>query len=599
MPSRDPVGGTANKSQSATIKKRPALRELRQESSKPLKHKQSLSDVPQHNDGKAHRQEHLGPRTRRSYQNVQEKRPFENEFSRMLREPLEFGAINKSNNNGSSSRRGRHNGGTFEIHIPIESSSGTNKELPELPPRPRTSRGLQDGDKQVPPPIPSFTTMFPPAKHVASQVSKERNSKELPVSRFSMTNSEASSDVSNAGTAMYESSSDDESAQSTPRRSKFLEGSMNDRSQGVSSSWDSSRFENSELADITDNDEPTPKAKGRTKQKQTSPLKSQVTVEERKQVHAATKLKLEGREEAPNTSTIKTAKIHHFGQDPPPPSTLKKHGSRGLGLRSSISTFNFQGFSDKFKLFGSSKASKRTVPPAQPSSEEDAYKALMNERKRKAELAYAEQFGSTKKRKQLPVLERETKHPSTSSSTSTSTAMPTTATKPTAPHFSRPFPVPLPTIHSGTIPPTVDTHPIIHQASKPPTTTTGPLNPPAPAPHTHHSHTLRPRSRSSSISTIKKRPSRKDLEKENAHLRALLAAQQKQQQPGDDHSNGGGTGLMLQPGQGMGVVPGKEGREDIPPVPRVPVPLHKGKGRGKENVSVNGVVTWEWPEDCF
>ena len=539
----------------STIRRRQALHQLPQEPLRPTRHKKpSLHSLQQpRNNGSNHNI----PRKHRS---IQDMPPIENEYSKIFREPLEFGAINTFHSNGSS-KRGRHNGSSFNIHIPEETSSSASivSSHKPLPPRPRTSRGRKDDD-QPPPPPPSFTSMFPAANQSEQQMDDHDND-EAQISRFSMTDSEASNDISTDDAALDEAgTAEAESNVSTPRRSKFLEGSMNDRSQGVSSSWDPDKFENADIANHSNVDEPTPKAillKGKASRVQ---IGRPGTSKDKDLKANTTKIINNGGHQDHVMQNAKPSNVvHHFGTESQPSTTKQQ----GLGLRSSRSKFNFQGLA-KFRLFGS----RNSKPVSTTSkSEEDAYKALMNDRKRKAEVAYAEQFGSKKRRAENR--DKETRPP----------------------HFSRPL-MSMPN----------DSQTTIRQSpTKVPTPSFNLASTASLASTTQDLTTSNlPKSRSISLSSsIRKRPSRKDLEKENAHLRALLAATRRDNFADLEHHGQDGNPaaitidepITLTPGQGMGMIPGKEEMEDVPPVPKLPYGLNIGDSSTSINNSVSSTAS--------
>ncbi|ERF76647.1 hypothetical protein EPUS_04467 [Endocarpon pusillum Z07020] len=151
------------------------------------------------------------------------------------------------------------------------------------------------------------------------------------------------------------------STKPTSRTSKFIEGSMNERSSGIASSW----FREA----LSESDKPLPP----------TPAVKHVTF-------SCTPVR-----EALDETREPVSEL---------PTTTKRKERRGL--RRSISNFNFQALSGKMKLFSSSG---HEVAPAEqgekkrPAQKSDATDLnTLNERKRKADEAYAAQFGSKRQR---------------------------------------------------------------------------------------------------------------------------------------------------------------------------------------------------------
>ncbi len=153
--------------------------------------------------------------------------------------------------------------------------------------------------------------------------------------------------------------------QTNNRTSKFIEGSMNERSSGIASSW----FREA----LSDNEKPLPP----------TPAVKHVTF-----------------------SCTPVPDPLGDNQEPVPElPTTTKHKER-RGLRKSISNFNFQALSEKMKIFSGSEHEAAAVEPVgrkKPVHKSDSTRLdILNERKRKAEEAYAAQFGSKKQRFSAP-----------------------------------------------------------------------------------------------------------------------------------------------------------------------------------------------------
>jgi hypothetical protein len=162
------------------------------------------------------------------------------------------------------------------------------------------------------------------------------------------------------------------------RKSRFVEGSMNDRSTGVSSIWSSSQenIHNQSYSEDEDSGA-TPKASRRS----TDSLSSSDLNDFRPS--PAT----------PATLKQRLAKFAHGLRPNEPSSTEQNHETKTpkrKGLRKSISTWSFH-FGDRVKFFGSQTNDSTNIHANEQLS-------TLNDRKRKAEEAYAEQFG-TKKQK--------------------------------------------------------------------------------------------------------------------------------------------------------------------------------------------------------
>jgi hypothetical protein len=369
-------------------------------------------------------------------------------------------------------------------------------------------------------------------------------------------------------------------ARSRPNRpSKFLEGSMNDRSVGVASSWyhdntsGSEGFDESTASLVHDTDtdsDATPRA--------SKPL--------------------------PRTPAPPTTKksIFRFGggrsseESARSVEEVPKNTKERKGLRKSISIWNFQALGDK--IFGgsthdaASETSIDTITDKRGVQEDRkignvADIDILNERKRKAEEAYAQQFGLKKQKSNLGQ---------------------SVASTPAA----------------------VLTNETVIEDKRPKTPTLFRRK--------RDQRTAGDQRRAAEALDAHKRLSRRDLEKENQQLRTMLRESQSMTssrsaslnsldlQPKGQENFIRGPIVMLSPGK-------KQGRmgEDIPPVPKLPdqgvlaemqnrnVLLRARLGtekekqgsfetieegeEGVESGKSDGVLSipaqWEWPEDVF
>jgi hypothetical protein len=296
------------------------------------------------------------------------------------------------------------------------------------------------------------------------------------------------------------------------RPSRFIEGSMNERSYGIASSW----YQDGSA----DPEKPLPP----------TPAGKHVTF---------------------SCTPVRECLDDQGLRQAQPTAVTKKKERRGL--RRSMSNFNFQAISEKMKIFGSSthdvsETTERKKGP-KPGAEVD----ILNDRKRKADEAYAAQFGFKKQRFAAP---------------SNSTA-------------------PAPTIggHTRTA----------HQEA-------------------HHSRGTRlPAAASFIHHQLPRKKSRRELEKENAELRARLA--QHGPIPASTQENFvRGQAVMVSPGKGRGKL-----KEDVPPVPQIPgrgalKVLEDGKrnsrtsfeqrigqelGKEKRAEGTMAGEHWKWPDDVF
>lgn len=182
----------------------------------------------------------------------------------------------------------------------------------------------------------------------------------------------------------FRSSEDSQASASTQqktRRSRFLEGSLNERSAAVASSW----FDHDPLSeDIYDSDATSRASKDMRESSsfesiENKPLPITPATVKRKKLF---KLK---------SSSIKSSE--EVGQAKEP-----QENPRRKGLRKSMSTWNFN-IGDKMKIFGTStndltpkapRPSKEQKPAKTPAR--DPVKDVLDERKRKAEELYSQQF---------------------------------------------------------------------------------------------------------------------------------------------------------------------------------------------------------------
>ena len=276
---------------------------------------------------------------------------------------------------------------------------------------------------------------------------------------------------------------------------------------------------------------------------------------------------------------------------------VPKNAKERKGLRKSISIWNFQALGDK--IFGgstkdsASETSTDTITDKRGGEEKDkktgavADLDVLNERKRKAEEAYAQQFGLKKQKSNLGLSVASTPAAALTDKTTFDNKRPKTPTI-----FRR----------------------------------------------KHDQRTPGDQKRAAEIRDYHKRPSRKDLEKENQRLRSMLRESQSMtflhsastpslnlQLKGQENLIRGPV-VILSPGK-------KQGRrgEDIPPVPKLPdqkiladlqnrsgllrpametekenrasfETIEEGEegvemGKSERERSIPG--QWEWPEDVF
>lgn len=262
-------------------------------------------------------------------------------------------------------------------------------------------------------------------------------------------------------------SDSDQEGDLSPRPSKFAEGSMNHRSAGVSSTWN----DHASIASISSaesDDDPTPRP---------SPQPSSLDINEFK----------------PSSTTAPTfaQRLFKFGTKAKAKEALKQESANSevepqtakkKGLRKSMSMWNLHSDRKKDPNTDDSSPRKNSAVPAQTNDVE-----ILNDRKRRAEEAYAKQFGM-KRRKSNVGLVAPSEH-----------------------HSSDQLPLP--------------TQAASNRARRRLSWSSSTM-------------TATQLETSDNNNTIdnRKRPSRRELEKENQQLRALLR-QQQQQEPTRPRSN--------------------------------------------------------------
>jgi hypothetical protein len=368
---------------------------------------------------------------------------------------------------------------------------------------------------------------------------------------------------------------------SSKRKSKFLEGSMNTRSVGVASSWyhdttsSSESFDDPAVGSMNDCDgdgDTTPRA-----------------------------TKLPPHTPAPAPTTTKKS-IFRFGGGRSSEESVRaveetKAAKERKGLRKSISIWNFQSLGEK--IFGgstgdaASETSTDTITEKPGRVQKDKKTETLtdvdtlNERKRKAEKAYAQQFGLKRQKSNIGQPVPSTPANTHGNKTSIDDKRPKTPTL-----FRR----------------------------KRDQRTPGDQN------------------RTAEAFDARKRPSRKDLEKENQQLRSMLRESQSMTffrtasfssidlAIRDQENLVRGPAVVLSPGKKHS----RRKEEDIPPVPKLPhqgilMELQNRSGQlradinaekenqgfktieeGEEVAEVGGnerghstAEQWEWPEDVF
>ena len=332
---------------------------------------------------------------------------------------------------------------------------------------------------------------------------------------------------------------DNEDSSKGSRRSKFLEGSMNDRSVGIASSWphnticaseDSSADDAAASSNGTGTDsDATPRASQQSRQF------GSLGEDERKPfppIPATTK-----------GSTLLYGDEQHRGEDSERPAGIEmKMVKQRKGLRKSISLWNFHAIADKiFGGAGSDTASEVSIESKRETRGSKRNNAavvgtvanvdILNERKRKADVAYAQQFGMKKQKSNTGIsLSYAPAPPSTIGRTTKKTTSDT------------------PTITPRLLRRKRDSQQISETASQ--------SGPPI-------------------LRAIRKSPSKRELEKENQQLRAMLRESQSKSVSHSASRSSLHLPSMVQQnfvnGHAAMVSPGKRRRgEDIPPVPKVP-----------------------------
>ncbi len=314
---------------------------------------------------------------------------------------------------------------------------------------------------------------------------------------------------------------------------------MNDRSVGVASSWSHNTNRASEDSGV---DSAAASSNGTDTDSDATPRASH----QRREFGS---LSEDERKPLPPTPATTKRNTFQFGGNQPgsedsaqPTETEAKTSRQRKGLRKSISLWNFHGLADKiFGGAGSDAASETSTESKQEkrrSKKSDAAVVgtmanvdVLNERKRKADEAYAQQFGMKKQKSNAGL------------------------TRPNAP-------APPPTIgrtagktasDTATITPKLFRRKRDSRQINEPVAQNGPPI----------------------LRAIRKSPSKRDLEKENQQLRAMLRERQSKSVsrwasqsslhllPGGQENFVNGHVVMVSPGKG------RRG-EDIPPVPKVP-----------------------------
>ena len=396
-----------------------------------------------------------------------------------------------------------------------------------------------------------------------------------------------------------ENSQKSTATQQETRKSRFLEGSLSERSAAVASSW----YDYDSVSEESYSPDTPPRASkdtygsGSFESTESKPLPATPATVNRKKLF---KFK----------SGVKSSDDSE--------ATIEQALPKKRGLRRSLSTWNFHNLGDKMKIFGGS--TNDLTPKATKSSKEqqklpktpagNSTKGVFDERKRKAEEVHAQQFGLKKQKSNNGIANI------TQASEGSVRAKPSSL-KNRMPSSSR--------TSSGSFRNRV----------------TFSDNPLSSATH-----------QTSSNLDNTKRPSRKDLEKENQHLRKML--RQSSSMQFDAHRSAVHLPLHEAPsyeniprlsqedfaqGHKMRILPGKKmgrkGEEDVPPVPklsrevlgslentsnsrakidgkgRLPRPvsmiLEEEEGKsdsdidlGKLKMQVSPVrEQWEWPDDVF
>lgn len=267
---------------------------------------------------------------------------------------------------------------------------------------------------------------------------------------------------------------DDQDLQSI--NSKFAEGSMNDRSAGISSTWlehGSMSTTSGDDSGVDSDDNSTPRA---------SPRRSSTDIDESKPIAVT-----------PGTFKQRLARIgsafksnHHSSK----PEADTQDAKKKRGLRKSMSLWNLHNIAGKSKSAGLSTHDLASTVAQPQSNTVKSDLDVLNDRKRRAEEAYAQQFGMKKRKSNVGLAEPVPELPQD---------------KPSAIRDDR-------TITRRSMRSSMSTRRLSHSSSTVALTD-------AEYSDTH------------SDIDFHKRPSRRDLEKENQQLRAMLRQQQEVQVP--------------------------------------------------------------------
>jgi hypothetical protein len=261
------------------------------------------------------------------------------------------------------------------------------------------------------------------------------------------------------------------------RRSRFLEGSMTDRSVAVASTWSKHGVRLSESSERSAEDTHT----------DATPRAARVSRDN------GSSFDLSDFRPLPITPSTIKGKLSKLVKRPRETSSKPVEDGnkqKKKGLRKSISTWSFHNIGDKVKFFG---ASSTDLPEGQDNSkhEKNTHLAELNERKRKAEEVYAQQFGMKKQKSNdgIPVQDPKLRR---------TPILPRTLKK-------RP-------VSQRTIAPATATRRRRDVSNASSTTVRDPADMLSDSDYDH-----------------RKRPSRSELEKENYQLRAMLRERQAQQ----------------------------------------------------------------------
>ena len=175
----------------------------------------------------------------------------------------------------------------------------------------------------------------------------------------------------------------------TPARiSKFLEGSMNGRSEGVSSSWEHLRERLSTDQPPNDDSDSTPRAAHMSTE---SFDREDLSEFRPATAGAATFRQRLSKLTNPFRSSEEPSMVTQEVQKQPLQPKKK-------GLRKSISSWNFHNLGGKVKFFGASASDSLGGSSQASHAGTTEQLDVLTERKRKAEEAYAEQFGNKKQK---------------------------------------------------------------------------------------------------------------------------------------------------------------------------------------------------------